>query len=538
MSQFNNSRFRKALPVLSAYMVALATAIPALLIPLSIHNPPAKAAKPAHGSYKHVLLLSVDGLRQADLNDPRLRLYLPNLFNLARLGVSYTNASTSKPSDSFPGTLAYLTGAGPQTTGVYYDDAYSRLLTVPGGITSSARGTEVQYAENIDRNPNLLSGGGDYGVGSIDPTKLPQQCTSSSCQPVYPHDYLKVNTIFEVAKAAGLHTAFTEKHPAYDIANGPSGKGVDDLFTPEINALVSIQNGKLVDDPNGKSVTSSVTATELYDDLKVNSILNEIAGWNSVGTTQADVPAIFGMNFQAVSVAEKDRAAGGIDANGTPSAELIDALKHTDQSIGQILASLQQRNLLDSTLVIVTAKHGQNPRLGAATLIKDDIFTNALKQANIEVAQATQDDVALLWLKDPNQAQKASQVIKALKNSRPDAGIDKVLTGKDLEQSNYHGSHQDERTPSLIVTLKPGFVLVGNPSTSNKRAEHGGFVADDIHVPLIVASGNFPANRRGKTESEKVTTTQIAVTVLKALGLNPNDLQGARAEKTKALPGF
>lgn len=537
MSQFNNSRLRKALPAVSTYIVALATALPALLIPLSIHNLPAKASKPQQGSYKHVLLLSVDGLRQADLNDPHLRLYLPNIFNLARLGITYTNASTSKPSDSFPGTLAYLTGASPQTTGVYYDDAYSRLLTAPGGTPTSPRGTEVQYAENIDRNSNSLSGGGNYGVGSIDPTKLPQQCTSSSCQPVYPHDYLKVNTIFEVAKAAGLHTAFTEKHPAYDIANGPSGKGVDDLFTPEINALVSIQNGKLVDDPNGKSVTSSTTATELYDDIKVSSILNEIAGWNSVGTTQADVPAIFGMNFQAVSVAEKDRAAGGIDANGTPSAELIDALKHTDQSIGQILTSLQQHNLLNSTLVILTAKHGQDPRLGAATLIKDDIFINALKQDKIEVVQATQDDVALLWLKDPNQTQKASQLIKALKNSRPDAGIDKVLTDKELEQSSHRNS-QDGQTPNLIVTLKTGFVLVGNPSTSNKRAEHGGFVPDDTHVPLIVASGNFPAQRRGKAENEQVTTTQIAVTILKALGLNPNDLQGAKAEKTKALPGL
>jgi len=50
---------------------------------------------------------------------------------------------------------------------------------------------------------------------------------------VYPHSYLKVNTVFEVARAAGLRTAWSDKHPAYEILNGPSGAGVQDLFTPE-----------------------------------------------------------------------------------------------------------------------------------------------------------------------------------------------------------------------------------------------------------------------------------------------------------------
>jgi len=42
------------------------------------------------------------------------------------------------------------------------------------------------------------------------------------------------NTIFEVVRSKGGHTAWADKHPAYDLVNGPSGKGVEDLFTPEI----------------------------------------------------------------------------------------------------------------------------------------------------------------------------------------------------------------------------------------------------------------------------------------------------------------
>ena len=530
------SRVNKSVSPLASALLVMSAASP-LLLSLSSDRQIAQASVPSQGSYKHILLLSVDGLRQADLSDPRLQRYLPHILSLAQNGVTYTQAYTSKPSDSFPGTLAFLTGAGAKTTGVYYDDSYSRVLTAPGGNATSPRGTEVQFAENIDKNPDLLNGGGNSGVNSIDPAKLPFDCTSGTCKPVYPHNYLKVNTIFEVAKAAGLHTAFSDKHPAYDIANGPSGKGVDDFYAPEINALVSIKDGKLIEDPNGKSVTNSVATTELYDDLKVSAIENEIAGYNSLGTKRSPVPAIFGMNFQSVSVAEKDRANGGIAADGTPSQEFTDALSYVDARIGHILETLEKQHLLNSTLVVVTAKHGQNPRLGKATLIKDDIFINTLKQANIEVAQATQDDIALLWLKDRSQTAQARRLIQMLKTSKPDVGIDKVLADKELEAEDC-GNAQDERTPDLIVKLKSGFVLVGNPATSNKRAEHGGFVPDDTHVALIVGSGNLPAYLRGKSVVEKVTTTQIAVTALKALGLNPYDLQGARIEKTEALPGF
>ena len=48
---------------------------------------------------------------------------------------------------------------------------------------------------------------------------------------------IRVNTVFEVVKAAHLPTAYSEKRPAYDFLNGPSGKGVDDLYTPEIACL-------------------------------------------------------------------------------------------------------------------------------------------------------------------------------------------------------------------------------------------------------------------------------------------------------------
>src|SRR5262249_12444753 len=148
---------------------------------------------------------------------------------LSNSGVTFSNASTSEPSNAFPGLLSMTTGGSPQTTGVYYDDAYDRNLSPPGS-NCSTKGTEVLYDQSIDYDPTKLDGG-----GGINPAALPLD-GSKGCTPVYPHAFLRVNTIFEVVKAAGDHTAWADDHPSYNILDGPSGTGVEDLYTPEISA--------------------------------------------------------------------------------------------------------------------------------------------------------------------------------------------------------------------------------------------------------------------------------------------------------------
>jgi hypothetical protein len=63
--------------------------------------------------YGHVLLLSVDGLHRQDL--ARWVAHNPQsaLAQLARHGVTDTNATTTTPSDSVPGLLAQVTGGTP-----------------------------------------------------------------------------------------------------------------------------------------------------------------------------------------------------------------------------------------------------------------------------------------------------------------------------------------------------------------------------------------------------------------------------------------
>jgi hypothetical protein len=460
---------------------------------------------------QHVLLISVDGLHALDLGRYISAHPSSTLARLARRGTTFPNASASKPSDSYPGLLAMLTGGSPRSTGVYYDDSYDRLLSPPGS-DCSVQGTEVVYDESIDLDLTRLDAG-----GGIDPAALPRD-GAHGCTPVYPHQFLRVNTIFEVAKDAGLRTAWADKHPSYELVNGPSGHGVDDLFTPEIASTAP--------GAGGGDWTTNVAVAEAYDDFKVQAILNEIDGTDHTGTTPLGVPAIFGMNFQEVSVGQK--TVGYVDGRGTPSAGLADALDHTDASLGRMVSELKAQGMLESTLLIISAKHGQAPIDPGQRRIVDKGLVPAIVNGVAAglVAQATEDDIALLWLTDQSQTAAA---VDALRAHAVSTGIESVLAGGSLA-ARFTDPRQDSRTPDLIALVDLG-VIYAKP-TAPKLAEHGGFSHEDTNVPILVSAPGL----HGTIVTAPVETTQIAPTILAALGLDPGALAAVRREGTRALP--
>ncbi len=469
---------------------------------------------------KHVLLISIDGFHAVDLM--RYMRFYPNstLAQLAGTGVMYPNAQASLPSDSFPGILAMTTGGTPRSTGVWYDNSYDHALLPPGSACPSTAklGTQVLFDEALDKNLDALDGGGNSSVGSIDVAKLP--IDPATCKPVYPHNYLRVNTIFEVARAAGSYTAWADKHPSYDLLNGPSGQGVADLYTPEIAA---------------GGTTGSITKTEAYDDLKVQAIVNEIDGKRHDGSTAAPVPAIFGMNFQAVSVGEKLKGNGYLDSQAQPSAGLADALAHTDQSLGKMVAELRARGLFQSTLIIVTAKHGQSPidpskrKIVAEDTIPNIISDTVAGGANL-VAQFNGDDFGMLWLTDHNQTDAVVGTLQTPANEAA-AGIQEILAGDSLNL-RFGNSTAPSRTPDVVVLPNYGVIYAG--AKASKLAEHGGFNSTSMNVALLISN---PALAHAVVAAP-VQTTQIAPTILSELGLNPNALQAVRLEYTPLLPGI
>ena len=538
----------------------------------------------AKGPIKRVLLISVDGMHAVDLQNCANGIstvnngepYCPALAALGNKGVNYVAASTSKPSDSFPGLISIVTGGSPALTGIYYDVAYSRNLDAPAKTTGNGlaagpctpfaapTGTTTEYEEGIDIDQTKVNGGApgaaltDGGIASIDPKRLVRD-PNQGCNPVYPWNFVRANTIFSVIHAAGGYAAWSDKHPAYSaVAAGLGPIALDDFYGPEINSSVIPLPG--VKTPTGVSCatvpdtgadltawTNSFQNIQCYDTLKVDAILNEIDGKNHLGTKKTEVPTIFGMNFQAVSVGQKlieqsiSTSGGYLDAAGTPTDVLLGEIKFVDASIGAFVSELKSKGLYDTTLIVITAKHGQSPidpsryvsqlinGTSPVTLLSNAGYIPFSESTNNPTGIGpTEDDVSLVWLKSPSDTDAS---VKILEDNASASGIalGQFYYGPSLAL-NYNDPTQDPRTPDIIVTPNVGVTYSGSVK---KLAEHGGFAHDDTNVVMLLSNPSF----KPKTVRVGVGTAQVAPTILKALGLSPSSLYAVRVEGTPFLPG-
>jgi len=495
---------------------------------------------------KHVLLISVDGLHALDVTNYVSAHHNSAMAELAGHGVTYSNARTPANSDSFPGLLALATGGSPTSHGVFYDVSYNRGIFDPSNTTCSGQPGNMQvFDESID---NYI-GNPPVSLNIIDPAALPNHLDENGkCVRLFPHAAMKSNTIFEVIKANGGHTAWADKHPAYDLVNGPSGKGVDDLYTPEIT------------NNNGFDATASVVCTVNNDALKVQGILNEIKGLKHDGAPGPGVPTVFGMNFQAVSVGQKlakdnkdgsctadttftGQPGGYKDGAGTPTDVLAYALQKTDDALRSMINALKAQHIYDSTLFIVSAKHGQSP-INPVKTNKPGHFADlvaALPDANtnlaaIAIANAAacgsgacgfvqDDDIALIWLQDQSQTAAVAAYLNA------NAGalfIDEVLAGAEMNLK-FNSPLADNATPDIIVQPVYGTIYTGS---SKKNAEHGGFSFGDTNVGLIVSNPSL----HPRVVKTPVATSQVAPSILKTLHIDPSELQAVQHEGTEVLP--
>jgi len=512
---------------------------------------PASAHDEGEGRTKHVLLISVDGLHALDVANYVAAHPNSALAELSGHGITFSNARTPANSDSFPGLLAQITGGSPVSHGLFYDVSYNRAIFDPSNTSCQGQPGNMQvFDETID-----VYNAQGVSQNVIDPNALPRYINpQGKCAPFFPHNAMQSNTIFEVVKANGGRTAWADKHPAYDIANGPSGTGVEDLYTPEITNAPGFDN------------TVSVVCTSQNDELKVQAILNEIHGFTHDGSKKVGVPAVFGMNFQAVSVGQKlekdnkdgscttetdptinGQPGGYLDGAGTPTKVLRFGLDYVDGALGRMIKALRSEGVYHKTLFIVSAKHGQSP-INPLKTNKPGHFADlvsTLPDAAVDpgaqaIAAANacstgpcgfvqDDDIALIWLGANDQSAQTEAAVAAYLNKHAnDLFIEEVMAGHELTLK-FRDPLSDTRTPDVIVQPIYGTIYTGS---SKKNAEHGGFSFGDTNVGLIVSHPGFEA----RTVKTPVATSQIAATILKALGIDPSELQAVRKEGTKPLP--
>jgi Type I phosphodiesterase / nucleotide pyrophosphatase len=546
----------------------------------------------------HVLLLSIDGMHALDYVNCVNGGTCPTLTALGKTGLNYLATSTSKPSDSFPGLTAIVSGGSPRTEGVFYDVAYDRSLDPPAETTGNGlvgapglctpntppTGTSTEYEEGIDIDQSHLNGGahsGDGGINSIKASRLPRD-PANGCNPVFPWNFVRTNTIFGVIHAAGGYTAWADKHPAYGSVSGPSNNAsnIDDFYGPEINSLSSnFESDNDIPVPflncspelpdqlsvaAGDDYTGSFQNIQCYDSIKVQAILNEIDGKTHNASGQAPVPTLFGMNFQSVSVGQKlvyqdgnvaqgySGTGGYMDAIGTPSASLGQEIAFVDNAIGLMVSELKKQHLLDSTLIVITAKHGQSP-IDPSRVLRIDGDVKGVGKSPAHILDSlgllpaseapsgnqigpTEDDVSLLWLNDSTKTAFAVSKLQSMSAPLPlgsnIAGIGEIFSGPAiLPMFNAPGlpPNGDPRTPDIVITTDVGVIYTGHQA---KVAEHGGFANDDTNVIMLLSNPRFAP----RTVFSPVETTQVAPTILKALGLSLSKLQAVQIEHTQVLP--
>jgi hypothetical protein len=302
-----------------------------------------------------------------------------------------------------------------------------------------------------------------------------------------------------------------------------------------------------VPDPNGGAWTDSFVNIQCYDQLKVNAVLNWIRGKTHLGDQDASVPRIFGMNFQAVSVGQKlieNGVMGGYtDAAGTPTQAMLSEIDFVDSAIGQMIDELRKQGLFEKTTIIITAKHGQSPvdthrffpipgHGGMNGTPPSGLIAAYLPDSETTQIGPTEDDISVLWL--TNSADTLAAV-GVLEDRAGEAAIGEIFYGPSLETMfNAPGLPEnggDPRTPDIIVQPNVGVVYTGS---LKKQSEHGGFAHDDTNVIMLVSNPSI----RARTVTSFVETMQVAPTILKILGLDPNSLDAVRSEGTAVLPAI
>jgi arylsulfatase A-like enzyme len=249
------------------------------------------------------------------------------------------------------------------------------------------------------------------------------------------------------------------------------------------------------------------------------------------------------MNFQAVYIGESVNEAGvgkgGYqNAAGLPSPRLLNEIEFVDASIGDIVAALKRAGIYDSTLLIVTAKHGDSPidprryvadGSGTPATLLHNYIPYSESPLNPTGIGATEDDLSVLWL---NKGASVDEAVEVLQSNASAIGLGQIFYGPSLWLNYNVGGWEagnDPRTPDIIVTPNVGVTYSGS---TGMIADHGGFAHDDTNVLLLVANARFSR----QTVSSGTTTMQVAPTIVDALGLDPQALDAVKLEGTAVLP--
>jgi len=425
-------------------------------------------------SDRHVVMVCIDGFAAYLLNDPKAP--VPSIRKLAREGaVADGGMRVSNPSVTWPNHTSLVTGVRPEKHGV-----------LANGV--------------------LVRSGPDVPV-FVDPRKDQR-------------DLVRVPTIFEVAKAAGLKTA---------EINWPCTRGctsVDDSF-PDVPDQITHMTPRLREE--------LITLGILNDATDKSFAANSGPGRDLIWTETAchvirqrkpNLLVLHLLNCDSTHHAEGAQSAPGYTANA-----------YADMCLARVLAAIDDAGIREKTTVFIVADHG-------FTLTPKGIRPNVLlrqaglltvgtggKVATAKVHVVPEGGIGLVYCTDPGSAPADRQ--RALELLAGKEGVAEVLKPEQFAEYGLPHPREYAQAPDLVLVAKDGYGVsgtatgeefVGAGTESRVAAGSHGFVSKEPKMNAVcVLSG---AGIRAGVTLTGVENIDIAPTAAQLLGLTNFEADG------------
>jgi predicted AlkP superfamily pyrophosphatase or phosphodiesterase len=422
----------------------------------------APAAAPVVDPDRIVVLMSIDGLANFYMDDPAAE--MPTIRKLAAEGAKASSMRASDPTVTWPNHTTLVTGVSPARHGVVGNNWFDRV-----------KGEKVTLIWD----------------------------------PVLDKDEIvKVPTIYDLAKAAGLKTAAikwpaTRNAHSLDWTCPDVGKAelVSKYTTPALLDECKQAGYDVVYGDEGKTVSrgESIAKDEMWTHI-FNMILHNHR------------PNLALLHVIAVDHTEH--------VDGPRSDGAYETVKAADGQVREVWEELQKDFPGKATLIIVS-DHGFSANK------KKVVPFDALEKAGLvemsgkrvtggAVQLVVQGGSALVYVSDEaNRDAVIKQVKKAFAHVE---GVAKVVTPDEFAEYGIGDSRRDPHAPDMLLEAKLGYYF--GDTAAGGKTEHKGSHGHDSHLPelhaMFVASGD---GIKPGTNLGEIDNRSVAPTIAKLLGI-------------------
>ncbi len=431
-------------------------------------------SRAAFDTNRIVVLVSLDGLAAFYFDDPKAE--MPNLHALAQQGAKASSMMAVIPTVTWPNHTTLVTGVTPELHGVVGNNYFDRQ--------TKAVVTLIQ-------------------------------------DPVFDKEQIvKVPTIYDVAKAAGLKTAGIHWPATRNAKNldwqVPATRSIAmqrEFTTPSLIKECA-ENGIMIVDPavseRQPGEFSDALSTDIFDLVLKNHR----------------------PQFAMLHIGNSDHAQ---HEHGPRSEEAYVAIKAVDVQLGKVWKELQSDYPGRATLFVVS-DHGfsSNDRyIPIHSELRKLGFETTTKAHTNRVECVTQGGSVMLYIMD--RAHRRDIEKKIVKAFAKEKGVTRVLTSVQFKANGLATPEEDPHAPDIFILAGSGYAFgdtsSGKIPASEKPERHGSHGHDPLEPDLHATFVAWGVGIKSGARLGEIRNIDVAPTIAKVLEVELPSAQGKSLDK-------